>query len=43
MADPLLDVRDHSPGIGLIPASVKLQIAGQVLRLDLAALFLPQP
>ena len=52
MAGPLLDICDDPPGIGLVPAPVKLlggeaelhdQIAGQVLRLDLAALFPPQP
>ena len=51
MADPLLDVGDDPPGIGLVPAPVKLlggeaelddKIAGQVLRLDLTALFPPQ-
>jgi hypothetical protein len=52
MADPLLDIGDNPPSIGLVPAPVKLlggeaelhnQVAGQVLRLNLAALFSPQP
>ena len=52
MADPLLDVGDDLPGIGLVPAPVKLlggeaelhdEVAGQVLRLDFAALLPPQP
>ena len=52
MAGPLLDVCDDLPGIGLVPAPIKLlggeaelhdQVAGQVLRLDFAALFPPQP
>ena len=52
MADPLLDVGDDPPSIGLVPASVKPlsgeaeldnEIAGQVLRLNFAALFSPQP
>jgi hypothetical protein len=52
MAGPLLDVRDNAPSIGLVPASVKAlsgeseldnEIAGQVLRLNLASLFSPQP
>ena len=50
--DPPLDVRDGLPGIALVPAPVEVlgdepelddQIAGQVLRLDLAALLPPQP
>ena len=52
MAGPLLDVCDDLPSVGLVPAPVKLlggeaelhdQVAGQVLRLDFAALFPPQP
>ena len=52
MADLALDVGKHLPGIGLIPASVQLlgrkaelddEVARQVLRLDLAALFAPEP
>ena len=51
MTAPLLDVRNDPPRLGLVPAPVKLlggeaelhnQIAGQVLRLDLAALFPPE-
>ena len=50
--DVLLHVGDDLPGIGLVPAPIKVfgdgpelddEVAGQVLRLDLAALFLPQP
>ena len=52
MADVLLHVDDAPAGIGLIPAPIKGlsrqpelydQIAGEVLRLDLAALLPPQP
>ena len=52
MPDLPLDVRDDLPGIGLIPAPVQVlggeaelddEVAGEVLRLDLAALFPPQP
>ena len=47
-----LDVRDDLPGIGLVPAPIEVlggqpelddEIAGEVLRLDLAALLPPQP
>jgi hypothetical protein len=47
-----LDVGDHLPGIGLVPAAVELlsrdpeldyEIAGQILRLDPAPLLPPQP
>ena len=52
MPDPALDVGDDLPGIGFVPAPVEVlgddaelddEVAGQVLRLDLAALFPPQP
>ena len=52
MADLPLDVRNHLARIGLVPAPIKLlrhhpelddEIAGQVLRFDLAALFAPEP
>ena len=52
MEDLLLDVGDDLTGIGLVPAPVKLlggepelddEIAGEVLRLSLAAFFPPQP
>ena len=52
MLDPPLDVRDRLTGIELVPAPIEVlgreaklddQIAGQVLGLDLAALFPPQP
>ena len=52
MADLPLNVRNHLAGVGLIPAPIKVlghhpelddEIAGQVLRLDLAALFPPEP
>jgi hypothetical protein len=52
MTDSPLDVGNHPPSIGLIPAPVKVlghhpeldhKIAGQVLRLNLAALFPPEP
>jgi len=52
MADVLLHVDDAPAGIGLIPAPIKGlsrqpelydQIAGEVLRLDLTALLLPEP
>ena len=51
MAGPLLDICDDPPGIGLVPAPVKLlggeaelhdQVAGQVLWLDFAALLPPE-
>ena len=51
MPAPLLDIGDDPPGIGLVPAPVKFlggqtelhdQIAGQVLRLGLAAFLPPQ-
>ena len=50
--DVLLDVGDDLAGIGLVPAPIEVfgdrpelddEVAGQVLRLDLTALFLPQP
>jgi hypothetical protein len=52
MADPLLDVCDNPPGVGLVPAAVQLlggkaelhnQVAGEVLWVYLAAFFAPQP
>ena len=52
MPDYTLDVGDHLPGIGLIPAPIEVlghhpklddEIAGQILRLGLAALFPPEP
>ena len=52
MADLPLDVRNHLARIGLIPAPIKVlrhhpelddEIAGQILRFDLAALFPPEP
>jgi hypothetical protein len=52
MANLPLDVRDRSAGVGLIPTPIQLlghhpeldnEIAGQVLRFDLAALFAPEP
>ena len=52
MPDLPLDVRDDLTGIGLVPAPVQLlggqaelddEVAGQVLRLDLAAFFPPKP
>jgi hypothetical protein len=52
MADPLLNVCNEPPAIGLVPAPVELlrseaelhnQIARQVLRIGFAALFAPQP
>jgi hypothetical protein len=52
MADPLLNICNEPPGIGLVPAPVELlrseaelhnQIARQVLRIGFAALFAPQP
>ncbi len=45
-----LDIRDHLTGVRFVPASVEVlrhdpelddEIAGQVLRLDLTALFAP--
>ena len=51
MSDVLLNVGDDLPGIGLVPTAVQLlghrpelddEVAGQVLRLSLAALFPPQ-
>ena len=50
--DVLLHVGNDLAGIGLVPAPIEVfgdrpelddEVAGQVLRLDLAALFLPQP
>src|SRR5262245_60639676 len=52
MADVLLKIGDHLTRIGLVPAPIEVlghdpelddQIAGQILRLDLAALFPPKP
>ena len=52
MADLPLDVRDDLTGVGLVPAPVQLlggraelndEVAGQVLWLNLAAFFPPQP
>ena len=52
MLNPALDVADDPSGIALIPATVERlggdaelddEIVGEVLRLSLAALFLPQP
>ena len=52
MTDAPLYIRQHLPGIGLIPAPVQIlsrdtkldyEIAGQVFRLDLATLFAPEP
>jgi hypothetical protein len=52
MSNSLLNVGDHLPGTHLIPAAIELfgrdpklhhQIAGQIFRLDLAALLPPQP
>jgi len=52
MAHLLLHVSKHLPGIGLIPAPIQLlsgqaklddEVAGEVLWLDLAALFSPEP
>jgi len=52
VTDPLLNVGDHPPGIGFVPVAIEFlrgepelnhEIAGQVLRFDLAALFPPQP
>ena len=52
MSDPALDVDDDLPGIELVPAPVQIlgdrpkldnEVAGQVLRLDLAAFLPPQP
>jgi hypothetical protein len=52
MTHPLLDIGDHLPGIRFIPAAIELfrgepeldqEIAGQVLRFDLAALLAPKP
>ena len=51
MADRSLDIRDDLTGIGLIPPAVKVfgrdaklddEVGGQVLRLDLTALFPPR-
>ena len=50
--DPALDVGDCPPSIALVPGPVQRlggdaelddEIAGQILRLGLAALFLPEP
>ena len=47
-----LDIGDNLPRIGLVPAPVQVlghhpelnqEIAGEILRLDLAALFPPEP
>ena len=52
MVDPFLDIGDDLPGIGFVPAPIEVlgdnaelndEVAGQVLRLDLAALFAPKP
>ena len=52
MRDLALDVGNDLAGIGLVPAAIEVlrhdpelddKIAGQVLRLDLAALFPPKP
>jgi hypothetical protein len=52
MPHSLLNVGDHLPGIGLIPAPVQVlgrntkldhQVTREVLRLDLAALLAPEP
>jgi hypothetical protein len=52
VADLTLDVDDHLPGIGLIPAPVQVfgrqpelnhEVAGQVLGSDFAPLFAPKP
>ena len=52
MADGPLHVGDRLAGIGLIPAPIEVlghypklddEIAGEILRLDLAALFAPEP
>ncbi len=52
MPDMPLHVGDDLPGIGLIPAPIELlghhpelddEVAGEVLWLDLAALFSPEP
>jgi hypothetical protein len=52
MADLPLDIRDDLTGIGLVPASVQRlggqaqlddEVAGEVLRFNLATFFPPQP
>ena len=52
MLDAALDVGDDLPGVGLVPAPIKVlgdhaelndEVCREVLRLDLAALLLPQP
>ena len=52
MVDTFLNIRDDLPGIGFVPAPIEVlgdnselndEVAGQVLRLDLAALFAPKP
>jgi hypothetical protein len=52
MTHSLLNVGDHLPGIGLIPAAIELlgrdpelnhEIAGQVVRLNFSPLLPPQP
>ena len=52
MPNSPLNVGNHLAGVGLIPASVKVlghhpelddEIAGEILGLDLAALFAPEP
>jgi hypothetical protein len=51
MPHSLLNIQDHLPGIGLIPAPVQLfgrqpelddEVAREVFGLDLAALFAPE-
>ncbi len=52
MEDTPLDIGDEPAGIGLVPAPVQVlrdeaeldqEVAGKVLRFDLAPLFLPEP
>ena len=52
MADCLLDVGDDLAGIRLVPAPIEVfrdqpelnnEVAGEILRLDLAAFLSPQP
>ena len=52
MLDLLLDIRDDLTGIGLVPGPIEPlghdpeldeEVAGQILRLDFAALFPPEP
>jgi hypothetical protein len=51
MLHPALDVRDRLAGVALVPTPVEVlgygpelddQVAGKILRLDLAALLLPE-